>query len=224
MLRAALAALVLLASDGAEAQLDRITSREAATALRAALERGASTAVTRLGRADGFHGDPKLRIPLPESLQRTETLMRRFGMGRRADELVLAMNRAAEAAVPEARRVFIESARRMTMEDAKAILGGGDTAGTAYFRRTTEDALRSRFLPIVRQATAKVGLAAYYARYAETGAALGLVRKEDADLDAYVTQKALDGLFFVVAQEETRIRKDPVGAGSALMRKVFGAL
>jgi hypothetical protein len=206
------------------AQLEGITSREAATALRAALEKGSQAAVASLGRTDGFFGNPRVKIPLPESLQRAERAMRRFGMGRHADELILTMNRAAEAAVPEATQLLVDSVRKMTVQDAKGILQGGDTAGTAYFRRTTEAQLRKRFLPIVKQATAKVGLAQQYNAYAERGVAFGLVKKEHANLDAYVTQKALDGLFLVVAEEEKKIRKDPVGAGTAIIRKVFGAL
>ncbi len=206
------------------AQLEGITSREAATALKAALEQGSQAAVASLGRTDGFFGNSQVKIPLPDSLQRAERAMRRFGMGRYADELVLAMNRAAEAAVPEARQLFIDSVRKMTVQDAKGILQGGDTAGTAYFRRTTEAQLRKRFLPIVQQATAKVGLARQYNAYAERGAAFGLVKQEHANLDDYVTQKALDGLFLMVAEEEKKIRKDPVGAGTAVLRKVFGAL
>ena len=206
------------------AQLEGVTTREAAAALRAALEKGSQAAVASLGRTDGFLGNPQAKIPLPDSLQRAERAMRRFGMGRYADELIVAMNRAAEAAVPEARELFVDSARRMTVQDAKGILQGGETAGTAYFRRTTEAQLRTRFLPIVQRATAKVGLARQYNAYAERGAAFGLVKKEHVNLDHYVTQKALDGLFLMVAEEEKRIRRDPVGAGTAIIRKVFGAL
>jgi len=206
------------------AQLDRITSREAAAGLKAALERGSGAAVARLGRTDGFFGDPQVRIPLPESMQRAEKLMRRFGLGKHADELILTLNRAAEAAVPEARALFVDSVRKMTLQDAKGILQGGDTAGTAYFRRSTEGELRKRFLPIVKRATEKLGLARQYNDYAEKGVALGLVNREDANLDDYVTQKALDGLFLAVAEEEKRIRSDPVGTGTAIIRKVFGAM
>jgi hypothetical protein len=145
-------------------------------------------------------------------------------MGKYADELVLTMNRAAEAAVPEARQLLVDSIRKMTISDAKGILAGGDTAGTEYFRRTTRDPLRGRFLPIVKRATANVNLAHKYNEYAGKGVALGLVGKQDADLDEYVTQKALDGLYFMVAEEEKKIRKDPVRAGSDIIKKVFGAL
>jgi len=221
---AGLLAAAIAYAPGAPAQLDRITSREAASGLKAALERGSSVAVARLGRTDGFLGNPQVKIPLPESMQRAEKLMRRFGMGNQADELILTMNRAAEAAVPEAKQLFVDSVRKMSVQDAKGILQGGETAGTEYFRRSTEGQLRQRFLPIVQRATEKVGLVQQYNNYAEKGAALGLVDREDANLDHYVTQKALDGLFLVVAEEEQKIRKDPLGAGTAIIRKVFGAL
>ena len=218
------AAAMVTCAPPALAQLDRITSREAASGLKAALERGSTAAVAHLGRPDGFFGNPQVKIPLPESMQRAEKLMRRFGLGKHADELILTLNRAAEAAVPEARALFVDSVRKMTVQDAKGILQGGDSAGTEYFRRSTEDQLRRRFLPIVKRATEKVGLARQYNDYAQRGVALGLVKKEDANLDDYVTRKALDGLFFAVAEEEKQIRKDPVGAGTAIIRKVFGAL
>jgi hypothetical protein len=180
--------------------------------------------VEQLGRENGFYGDARVKIPLPESLARTERSLRRLGMGRYADELALAMNRAAEAAVPEAKQLFVDSVKKMSVKDAKGVLTGGETAGTEYFRRTTSAQLTKRFLPIVRKSTEKVGVAQTYNRYAQQGAALGLIREEHADLDAYVTQKALDGLFFMVAEEEKKIRKDPVGAASGIIRKVFGAL
>ena len=221
---AALAALAVACALPAAAQLEQVTSREASTALKAALEKGALAAVASLGRTDGFFGNPQVKIPLPDSLQRAEKLMRRFGMGRHADELIVALNRAAEAAVPEAKQLFVDSVRKMTLQGAKGILQGGDTAGTEYFRRSTEAQLRKRFLPIVQNATDNVGLAQQYERYAEKGVALGLVKHEDADLDQYVTQKALDGLFLMVAEEEKKIRKDPIAAGTAVIRKVFGAL
>jgi hypothetical protein len=206
------------------AQLERITSQEAASGLKAALEKGSSAAVASLGRTDGFFANPQVKIPLPDSMQRAERLMRRIGMGKQADELILTLNRAAEAAVPEAKQLFVDSVRKMTVPDAKGILQGGDTAGTEYFRRSTQDQLRKRFLPIVKQSTEKVGLAQQYNNFAEKGVALGVVKKEDANLDDYVTQKALDGLFFMVGEEEKKIRKDPVGTGASIIRKVFGAL
>jgi len=220
----ALIVTLLAWSQPASAQLDRISNKEAVAALKAALDKGARQAVSSLGRTDGFLGDPRVKIPLPESLQKAEGWMRRLGMGRYADELVLSMNRAAEAAVPEARTLLVGAVKKMTVEDAKGILTGGDTAGTAYFRRSTEEQLRVRFLPIVSKATARVKLAEKYNEYADKGVRFGLLSQQDANLDAYVTQKALDGLFLVIADEERKIRQDPVGSASSLIRKVFGAL
>lgn len=219
-LAAALLALALTAA----AQLSGISNRDANAGLKGALEQGALAAVAALGRTDGFLGNGAVRIPLPDSLRRYEKLMRRLGMGRYADELITTMNRAAEAAVPEAKTLFVDAVKKMTVRDAKAILTGGDTAGTEYFRRTTSEPLRARFLPIVAQATQKVRLAQKYNEFAEKGARFGLVRKEDANLDQYVTQKALDGLFYMIGEEEKRIRRNPVEAGSDLLRRVFGAL
>ena len=215
--------LVVLAAP-AWAQLESITNREAINALKSALDRGARAAVAQLGREDGFLGDARVKIPLPVSLRRAEKNMRRFGMGKYADELIVTLNRAAEAAVPEAKQLFSDALRQMSVQDAKGILTGGDTAGTEYFRRVTADELARRFLPIVQRATARVGLAQKYNQYAARGVRVGLVDAQDANLDDYVARKALDGLFFMVAEEERKIRKDPVGSASSLIRKVFGAL
>lgn len=218
------AMLLMTASVPALAQLEGITRQDATAALRAALEKGSLAAVANLGRTDGFLGNPQVRIPLPESAQRAEKALRRFGGGKYADELIETMNRAAEAAVPEAKALFVQSVRKMTVQDAKGIIRGGETAGTEYFRRSTRGDLHGRFLPIVQRATARVNLAQKYDQFAGKAAAVGLLKHEDADLDEYVTEKALDGLYFMVGEEEKKIRRDPVAAGSAIIRKVFGAL
>jgi hypothetical protein len=145
-------------------------------------------------------------------------------MRREADELVLAMNRAAEAAVPEAKQLLTDAVRKMSVQDAKGILSGGDTAATDYFRRATRTQLTQRFLPIVKNATDRVGLAQQYNSLAEQGAALGLVKEEEASIERYVTQKALDGLYFMIGEQEKAFRQDPVKATSSIVRKVFGAL
>lgn len=206
------------------AGVEALSNQDAVSGLKAALEKGAGAAVDLLGRTDGFLGNGAVKIPLPDSLKKYEKLMRNVGMGKYADELVLTMNRAAEAAVPEAKRLFVDSIKKMSVQDAKGVLTGGQTAGTDYFKRTTTDQLREKFLPIVKKATAKVKLAEKYNQYAQKGVKFGLVSKEQANLDDYVTQKALDGLFFMVSEEEKRIRQDPVKAGSDIIRKVFGAL
>lgn len=224
MTHAFLSVLLIGWSVTCTAQLEKISRQDATAALKAALEKGSVAAVASLGRVDGFLGNPRVKIPLPESAQRAEHMLRRVGMGKYADELITTMNRAAESAVPEARAIFVDSVKKMSVQDAKGILTGGDTAGTEYFRRTTREQLHKRFRPIVGKATARVQLAQKYDQYAEKAAGVGLVKKEDADLDEYVTQKALDGLYLMVADEEKKIRKDPVGTGSAIIKKVFGAI
>jgi Protein of unknown function (DUF4197) len=208
----------------AQANLAAITNQDAVSGLKAALEKGSGVAVDLLGKTDGFFGNGAVKIPLPDSLKKYEKLMRSVGMGKYADELVLTMNRAAEAAVPEAKKLFVDSIRKMSVQDAKGILTGGQTSGTDYFKRSTTGQLKERFLPVVKKATAKVQLAEKYNQYAQKGVKFGLVKKEQANLDDYVTQKALDGLFYMVAEEEKKIRQDPVKAGSDIIRKVFGAL
>jgi hypothetical protein len=208
----------------AQANLDALSNQDAVSGLKAALEKGSGAAVDLLGRNDGFFGNGAVKIPLPDSLKKYEKLMRGVGMGKYADELVLTMNRAAEAAVPEAKKLFVDSIKKMSVQDAKGILTGGQTSGTDYFKRTTADQLRAKFLPIVKQSTAKVKLADKYNQYAQKGVAFGLVKQDQANLDDYVTQKALDGLYFMVGEEEKKIRQDPVRAGSDIIKKVFGAL
>ena len=134
------------------------------------------------------------------------------------------MNHAAEAAVAESRPILKDALKRMTVADAKSILTGGDDAATRYFQNATSETLRKRFRPIVANATAKLQVATLYDRYAGQAAQFGLVKAEDANLNDYVTQKALDGLFVVMAEEERAIRKDPLGQASSLIRRVFGAL
>jgi hypothetical protein len=214
----------LAVSGSAAAGLDDITNAEALRGLRQALTDGSLAAVAKLGVHDGFFANPKVKIPLPPSLQRVERGLRAFGMKKEADELVLAMNRAAEAAVPEAKQLLTDAVKRMSAQDAKAILTGGDTAATDYFKRTTRPQLTQRFLPIVKNATDRVGLAQQYNALAGQAAALGLVKEEDANIERYVTQKALDGLYFMIGEQEKAFRRDPVGASSAIVRKVFGAL
>lgn len=217
-------ALVVLSSAAPAAGVADLSNRDAVAGLKEALTKGASSAVGKLGVENGFFGDDRVRILMPESMRKTENLMRRLGMGKQADELILRMNRAAEAAVPEAKAVLIDAVKQMSVADARAILTGGEDAATQYFRRTMSDPLTKRFQPIVVNAMQKVEVAQSYDRFASRGARLGLVRKEDANLEDYITRKALDGLFLVIAEEEKRIRANPMQEASAILRKVFGAL
>ena len=208
----------------AMAGLESISNQDAVAGLREALVKGTQYAVDSLGRQDGFLGNGKVKIPLPGSLQKVEKLLHQLGMGKQADELVLTMNRAAEAAVPEAKALLVDAVRKMSVQDAKGILTGGQDSATQFFKRSTSDQLRAKFLPIVKKATARVQLAQKYDEYAGKGVQFGLVKKEDANLDNYVTQKALDGLFVMVAEQEAKIRQNPAEAASGILKKVFGAL
>ena len=217
-------AMLVIPAAAIPASLADISNRDAVAALRAALGKGTQAAVDQLGVENGFWGDERVRIPLPDSMKRAESMMRRLGMGKQADDLLLRMNRAAEAAVPEARALFVDSVKKMSVQDAKNIIGGPQDAATQYFRRTMSEPLTRRFLPIVTGAMQRVQLAESYDRFAEHGAQLGLIKKEDANLEEYITRKALDGLFLVMADEEKKIRENPLQETSSILRKVFGAL
>ena len=220
-----LGSLALLVISGtAYAGLADISNADATSGLRQALNDGSIAAVAKLGVQNGFFANPQVKIPLPPSLKKVEGALRLAGMKKQADELVLSMNRAAEAAVPEAKQLLTDAVKKMSVQDAKKILTGGDTAGTEYFKRTTSTQLAQRFLPIVKKATDRVGLAQQYNSLAGQGAQLGLVKKDQATIEGYVTQKALDGLFHMIGEQEKAFRKDPLGASSDIVKKVFGAL
>lgn len=201
-----------------------LSNADAGKGLKLALEKGASAAIAQLGSVDGFLGNEKVRIPLPGYLEDAAKLLRTFGQGARVDELVTSMNRGAEAAVPMAKDMLMQAVKSMTVQDAKSILSGGETAVTEFFAGKTRSPLAAKFLPIVTQATSKVGLADKYNQMAGKASELGLMKKEDANIQQYVTAKALDGLYFVISEEEKKIRQNPVAYGSSVLSKVFGAL
>lgn len=204
--------------------LGSLSNADAVGGLKDALTQGASVAVSKLGVENGFLGNDKVKIPLPDAIKRVESGLKLLGMQKQADELITAMNRAAEQAVPEAKALLVGSIKNMSVQDAKGILAGSNTAATEYFRKTTSEQLTAKFLPIVSKATAKVGLAEKYNSIASKGARLGLVDAKQAKIEDYVTQKALDGLFLMVAEQEQAIRKDPVGTATGLAKKVFSLL
>lgn len=208
----------------ASAAFDALSSKDAAGGLRAALSKGVDVAVAQLGANNGFLNDPKVAIPLPPALDKADRALRMVGMGGQADELRVTMNHAAEQAVAQAKPIFKQALQRMTLADAKGILTGGEGAGTAYFRRATSEQLTAKFKPVVAAQTVKLGLASKYDEYAGKAAQLGLLSAQDANLNDYVTAKALDGLFSRIADEEHEIRKDPMGQASSLIKKVFGSL
>mgnify|MGYP000880677701 FL=1 len=203
-------------------QAAEVTGAEASSGLKETLTRSAEIAVDQLGKPNGFLGDARVKIPLPDSVRSSEKMLRTLGAGKYADELIDTMNHAAELAVVEAKPILVNAVKNMSFSDARAILSGGDDAATQYFKRTTSADLTTKFMPIVKDATAKVQLADKYNKYAGKAAKFGVLDEKDANLDQYVTRKALDGLFVMIAEQEKAIRKDPISTGSALLKKLFG--
>lgn len=206
-----------------------LTQDQMAGGLKEALGKGVTQAVTTLGKQNGFLGDAAVKILMPPSLQRAEKALRAVGQGALADEFITSMNRAAEQAVPEAAAVLGDSIKQMSIADAKSVLTGGNTAATDYFRRTSEGTLRERLLPIVKSATEKAGVTNSYKQMSTRATkALGplggaMLGAQVPDLDTYIANKALDGLFLKIAEQETLIRQNPVARTTELLKQVFGA-
>lgn len=212
------------AKTGNGAGLSGFSNQEQITSLKQALAQGAQSAVKSLAKENGYLGNDKVKIPLPPSLQQADSLLRTVGMGKYADDLVASMNHAAEAAVPEAKNLLLGAVKSMSVDDARSILTGGNDAATQYFRRKTETALSARFKPIVVKSMQKVKLAEKYDQFAQKGAKAGLVDARDANMEDYVTRKAMDGLFVMMAEQEKAIRANPLEATGTLARKVFSAI
>ncbi len=202
--------------------LASISNKDVIGGLKQALSQSSSAAVAKLGVENGFLGNPRVKIPLPDKLQKIDAAMRKVGLGRYSDELITSMNRAAEAAVPQAKTLLLDAIKKMSVQDAKGILTGGDDAATQYFRKNTESQLRAKFLPIVTKTVRQVGAVEKYDAFAGKAAALGLT--DHPNLEQYVTQKALDGLFLVMKDEEKAIRSNPADYSGNLLKKVFGAV
>jgi hypothetical protein len=205
-------------------ELGSLSNADASAGLKKALDQGIDQAVGKLGITDGFLKNPAVKIDLPPKLAKAESMMRLLGVGDQVDQLVLAMNRAAESAVPESKALLKQALTHMSLEDAKQILTGGDDAATQYFKRVTYTSLQAKFAPIISRATAKVKLGQAYDALAQKAVALGVLKPGDATLQSYVTEKTLDGLFLMMAEEERAIRKDPMGQASSLLKKVFGSI
>jgi len=216
--------VLLLAGAAFGLDLGSLTNADASAGLKKALDQGIDKAVTQLGAVGGFLDNPKVKIPLPPALAKADKVMRMLGQGDKADQLITSMNRAAEAAVPESKVLLKQALKKMTVADAKQILTGGEDSATQYFKRVTSAPLQAKFKPIVTRATEKVKLAQQYNQIAGKGVELGLLKSDDASIESYVTQKTLDGLYLMMADEERAIRKDPLGQASSLLKKVFGAV
>jgi hypothetical protein len=201
-----------------------ITSTEATQALRDSLSQAARLAVGRLGKEDGFFANTRVKIGLPRNFAKAEGFLRALGMGGQVDDLVLAMNRAAEAAIPEARDAVLDAVRKMSVVDAKAVLSGGDGAATAWFRKQTEAHLADKLDPIVRAVAEKSDLVRAYNVLSGRLAKLTKSRSEIATVEEYVRRKALDGLYLVIAEEEHAIRTQPLDYAGSVIGKVFQLL
>jgi hypothetical protein len=200
-----------------------LSQYEMVNGLKEALAKGVEHAIASLGKEDGFLKDLSVKIPMPDSLKKVEKTLRTLRQDKLADDFVTTLNRAAEKAVPEAAAVLGDSIKQMTLTDAKAVLTGTNNAATQYFRRTSETNLYTRFYPIVKKATEQTGVtSAYKQMTAKASFATSLLGQDAGDLDAFVTNKALDGLFVKIADEEKRIRENPVARTSDLLKKVFG--
>jgi len=219
-----LAAGLALSSSAFALSLADLTQSDASGGLKDALTQGAKVAVQQLGKPGGFSNNPDVRIELPGNLGKAAKTMKMMGMGAQVDQLEASMNKAAEAAVPQAQALLVDSVKKMTVQDAKSILAGSNDSATQYLNKTSREQIRAKFLPIVKQATDQVGLAKQYNSFAGQAASFGVIDAKSANIENYVTEQALDGLFAMIAEQEASIRENPAGAATSLAKKVFGAL
>ncbi|MGM3388499.1 DUF4197 domain-containing protein [Stutzerimonas stutzeri] len=204
--------------------LSDFSQGDAGKALKDALSQGTKVAVQQLGQPGGFSNDPDVRIELPGNLGKASRMLKMMGMGTQIEELENGMNKAAESAVPQAQALLLDAVSKMTVADAKAILAGGDDSATQYLNKTSREQIRARFLPIIKQATDKVGVAQQYNALASKASGLGAADPRYSSVESYVTEQALDGLFTVIAEQEASIRQNPAQAATSVAKKVFGAL
>lgn len=215
--------LFFAASSALALSISELSNRDATNGLKTALEKGSAAAVSKLGVNNGFLENDKVKIQLPPILEKARPLIKLAGRGQQLDELVVSMNRAAEEAVPLAKPLLLNAVKSMTVTDAKQILTGGDTSVTQFFRDKTSAQLAGKFLPIVKKVTDQSTLSTQYNNTMNQVTKLGIAGQQ-VTVEDYVTQRALDGLFTMIAEEEKAIRQDPVGTGSKILGKVFGAI
>ncbi|WP_321346957.1 DUF4197 domain-containing protein [Halopseudomonas oceani] len=215
---------LLLSTQALALSLSELTQQDTATAMKDALTQGAQLAVSELGKPGGFSNNPDVRIELPGKLGSAARTLKMMGMGSQITALENSMNQAAEAAVPQAQSILVNAISRMSLTDAKGVLTGGNDSATQYLERSSREEIRALFLPVVKQATDQIGVAQQYNTFASQAAGFGVVDANATSVESYVTEKALDSLFEMIAQQEATIRSDPTAAASNLARKVFGAL
>lgn len=216
--------LSLVVSAAFAVSLADLSNKDATTGVKAALEKGATVAVSKLGVENGFLNNEKVKIGLPSVVEKAMPILKMTGQGKKVEELQVSMNHAAESAVALAKPLLLDAVKSMSVSDAKNILTGGDTSVTDFFRQKTATPLGAQFLPVVKKITDKNGLAPQYNAIMGKVGSSGLVSQDETTVEGYVTKRALDGLYTMIGEEEKAIRQDPVGAGSAILGKVFGAL
>ncbi|WP_434672726.1 DUF4197 domain-containing protein [Pseudomonas sp. R1-15] len=219
-----LCAGLLICANAMALSLGDLSQQDATGGLKDALTQGAQIAVKQLGKPGGFSNNPDVKIELPGKLGKVASKMKAFGMGAQVDQLETSMNQAAEAAVVQAQPILVDAVKNMSVTDAKGILSGGNDSATQYLNKSSREQIRAKFLPIVKQATDKVGLVQKYNAFAGQAATLGVVDTKSANVENYVTEQALDGLFEMIAKQETTIRQNPATAATSLAKKVFGTL
>ncbi|MFZ6654242.1 DUF4197 domain-containing protein [Undibacterium sp. TJN19] len=222
--RVAVTGILAISTSAYAISFSDLSNQDASTGLRAALDKGSVAAVGKLGVENGFLNNDKVKIQLPSILEKARPILQMTGKGQQLDELIVSMNRAAEAAVPMAKPLLIDAVKSMSLTDAKNILTGGDTSVTDFFKEKTATPLGAKFLPMVKGVTDKAGLSAKYNAIMGQAQKFGAVSQQEATVEGYVTQRALDGLYLMIAEEEKAIRKDPLGAGSKAISKVFSLL
>jgi hypothetical protein len=207
----------------AGAQLGRLSDSKIVAGLKEALQVGTGNAINLTGRLDGFFKNAAIKILLPKQLETVGKGLRMAGQGRMVDEFVLSMNRAAEKAAPEARKIFVDAVKQMTFDDARRILFGNDTAATEYFKDKTSAKIATAFRPIIEKSMDEVGATRQYKDLIGRFQNLPFAKSQSLDIDTYVVNKSLDGLFYMVGEEEKKIRKDPLARVSSILKDVFGS-
>ncbi|MCP2070670.1 UNVERIFIED_ORG: hypothetical protein J2Y77_000106 [Pseudomonas lini] len=219
-----LCAGLLICANAMALSLSDLSQNDATGGLKDALTQGAQVAVKQLGTPGGFSNNPDVKIELPGKLGKVASKMKAFGMGDQVDQLETSMNQAAEAAVVQAQPILVNAVKNMSVSDAKGILSGGQDSATQYLNKSSREQIRAKFLPIVKQATDKVGLAQKYNAFAGQAATFGVLDAKSANIENYVTEQALDGLFEMIGKQEATIRQNPAAAATSLAKKVFGTL
>lgn len=227
--------ILLAASCAAQSPLDQIWRKvttpastnlgndKIAAGLKEALKISTNKAVATTGRPDGFLKNEAIKILLPPKLRKAGTGLRLIGMGPQLDDLEIGMNRAAEQATPEAKQIFLNALMQMSINDARNILSGDDTAATEYFRNKSSADLATAFTPIVHRSLQDVGVVQQYEQLKQNSLAAPVLRNQKFDLDSYVVGKTLDGLFYMLGQEEKQIRRNPAAQTTTLLKEVFGS-